>query len=147
MMHKTKVGMRKRNLDYELMDHTADLIIRSYGDTLEECFEIAGLALFDQIVDLSTVEPIRTCAFSVEGESMEDLLYSYLSELIFFFDAYGMVFCDIQVTLEKGRLNCKAQGEEIDPEKHHFKGAVKAVTYHMLEVDEEGPSVTVLFDV
>ncbi len=40
---------------YILVDHTADIMVRAFGDTLEECFANAGYALFDQIVDLSGI--------------------------------------------------------------------------------------------
>ena len=41
---------------YELVDHTADMMVKAYGSSLEECFANAAFALFDQTVDLSTVE-------------------------------------------------------------------------------------------
>ena len=40
---------------YELIDHTADMMVKAYGDTLEECFANAAYALFDQTVDLSNI--------------------------------------------------------------------------------------------
>ncbi len=132
---------------YELLEHTADVLVKCRGATLEECFENAAVALFDQIADLSRVDPRRPCLFQVEGASREELLYAFLSELIFLFDAYGMLFRGFTVTFDEGVLRCRAEGEELDMEKHRPRGAVKAVTYHMLEVDEEEPSVTVLFDV
>ncbi len=132
---------------YELLEHTADVLVKCRGATLEECFENAAVALFDQIADLARVEPRRPCLFQVEGGSREELLYAFLSELIFLFDAYGMLFREFTVSFEDGVLRCRAVGEELDMGRHEPRGAVKAVTYHMLDVNEEEPSVTVLFDV
>lgn len=35
----------------------------------------------------------------------------------------------------------------MDRSRHRIRSEVKAVTYHMMEIDRETPSVTVLFDV
>ena len=37
--------------------------------------------------------------------------------------------------------------EYLDVKKHHARAEIKAVTYHMLSVNREEPSVTVIFDV
>jgi protein archease len=42
---------------------------------------------------------------------------------------------------------CKARGERLSPSKHGRRHEVKAITYHMLSVDTEEPSVTVIFDI
>jgi SHS2 domain-containing protein len=39
------------------------------------------------------------------------------------------------------------KGEAIDGERHDFKTMVKAVTYHMLEINEAEGFITVIFDV
>ena len=40
---------------YILVDHTADMMVKAFGSTLEECFANAAYALFDQTVDLSNI--------------------------------------------------------------------------------------------
>ena len=42
---------------------------------------------------------------------------------------------------------CRARGETLDRTRHRVRSEVKAVTYHMMEIDRDTPSVTVLFDV
>lgn len=132
---------------YETIEHTADILVKCHGATLEECFETAARALFEQIVDLAGVDAVRSCVFRVEGGDREELLYAFLSEMLFLFDAYGMVFKEFHVEFEDGSLRCEARGEELDLKRHVALGAVKAIAYHMLEVDPQEPSVTVLFDV
>ncbi len=132
---------------YETIEHTADVLVKCHGVTLEECFETAARALFEQMVDLEDVSTSETCIFRVEGGDREELLYAFLSELIFLFDAYGMVLKEFDVEFEDGSLRCEARGERLDLSRHTALGAVKAITYHMLDVDPQEPSVTVLFDV
>jgi SHS2 domain-containing protein len=132
---------------YELMEHTADLMVKAYGRTMEECFANAGYALFDQTVDLSTVKPIRPVHFEVSKEFIEDRLYSFLSELLFIEDCENLILKDIHVEFEGDKVICDAMGEDLDRSKHRLKSEIKAVTYHMMEIDDRVPYVIVIFDV
>jgi len=132
---------------YDLIDHTADLMVKAYGRTLEECFANAGYALFDQTVDLSGIRPERTFEIEAYGEDPEDRLYSFLSELLFLEDCDGMVLCELDVRFDGDMVLCKGKGEILDRNKHRIRSEIKAVTFHMLEVDADVPSVTVIFDV
>jgi len=132
---------------YELLEHTADVLIRAYGSTVEECFENAAYAMFDQMVDASTVRPLEEVEVRGEGDDLEERLFDLLSELLFIHDANRMVFSEFEVTFEDGTLRCVARGERLDPDRHGPRTEIKAVTFHMMEVDEEEPSVTVLFDI
>ena len=51
------------------------------------------------------------------------------------------------MSFEGDDVVCHAKGETLDRARHRIKSEVKAVTYHMMEVDRSTPSVTVLFDV
>ena len=132
---------------YEVLEHTADLMVKAYGRSLKECFENAAYAMMDQIVDASSARPIEEVNIAVEGVDLEELLYNFLSEVLFIFDAKGLVLGKFEVTLLEGRIECRAWGEAYDPEKHSPKSEIKAVTYHELQVNEDEPSITVLFDV
>ena len=132
---------------YELIDHTADLMVKAYGKTLEECFANAGYALFDQTVDLSTVRPAEKFEIEAAGDCREDLLYAFLSELLFLEDCDGVVLCGLTVKFNGNALTCEGVGEILDKSRHRVRSEIKAVTYHMLSVDPDEPSVTVIFDV
>lgn len=132
---------------YELLEHTADLMIKAYGDTLEECFENVAFAMADQIVDASSIHLSKEEDIVIEGTDLEELLYDFLSEILFIFDARGLIFGKFNITLLQERLECRAWGEEFNPKKHSPKSDIKAVTYHELQVNEDEPSITVLFDV
>ncbi|MDR1404714.1 MAG: archease [Candidatus Methanoplasma sp.] len=132
---------------YDLIDHTADLMVKSYGRTLEECFGNAGYALFDQTVDLSGVEPRDMFRIEVSGDCPEDRLYSFLSELLFLEDGEGIVLCEIEVIFDGDRVVCTGKGEILNRDRHRIKSEIKAVTFHMMSVDPDEPSVTVIFDV
>jgi SHS2 domain-containing protein len=132
---------------YILIDHTADLMVKAFGSTVEECFANAGFALFDQTVDLANVGTSEEVRFEVEGMDDEDMLYSFLSELLFMLDCDEMVFKELKVGFDGNKVVCDGRGEKLDRSKHRTRSEIKAVTYHMMEVDRTAPSVTVVFDV
>ncbi|MCD6188701.1 MAG: archease [Thermococcus sp.] len=124
---------------WEHYEHTADIGIRGYGDTLEEAFEAVAIALFDVMVDVRKVEKKEVREIEVEGEDLYSLLYNFLEELLILHDTEGLVFGDFEVKIEKTeqgyRLKAKAYGEKLS-EKHEPKEEVKAITYHEMEIKQ-----------
>jgi len=118
----------------------ADIAFEAYGRTLEELFESSALALFEAMVKVDTVQANQTESIQLESDKIEDLLFDWLSELVYIKDAKAMLFSSFNLKIEDKRkyyLQAQAQGEKIEPGKHHLKVDVKAVTYHMLEVKRE----------
>ena len=69
-----------------MLDHAADVMVRCTGENLEECFENAAYAMFDQIVDASKIDGTIERTVSVSADDDEERLYSFLSELLFIMD-------------------------------------------------------------
>jgi len=132
---------------YETLEHTADILVKCTGRTIEECFENAAYALFDQMVDANTIEHKVKFSFEIEEENIEDRLYSFLSELLFMMDADSVVMSKFTIEFNGPKLSCDAYGEQLDLKKHMPGTEIKAITYHMMNIDAKEPSVTVLFDV
>jgi SHS2 domain-containing protein len=132
---------------YEVLDHTADLMIKGYGSTLEECYANLAYGMFDQTVDLRDVAPTETREVDVAGFDDEDALYSFLSELLFIEAYENIILKEFEVKIDGLHITCTARGELLDRSKMRIRGEIKAVTFHMMDIDRETPSVTVLFDV
>ena len=132
---------------YEVLDHTADLMIKGYGSDLEECYANLAYGMFDQTVDLRDVTPSETREVDVTGFDDEDALYSFLSELLFIEAYENIVLKEFEVKIDGLHITCTARGELLDRSKMRIRGEIKAVTFHMMDIDRETPSVTVLFDV
>jgi SHS2 domain-containing protein len=62
-------------------------------------------------------------------------------------DSDSVVMNSFKVTFSSNGLSCESYGEPLDLEKHRPRTEIKAITYHMMRIDENKPSVTVLFDV
>lgn len=120
---------------YTIIDHTADIGIDVFGDTLQDLFSNAGFALFDIITDLSTVECRVKHNLNIIGVDKEQLLVNWLSELLFLHDVNNLLFKNFCVNqLSDYQLNADVSGEVFDEKRHIIKTEVKAVTYHNLSI-------------
>ncbi len=124
--------------NFEYFDTTADIGFKAYGDSLNEAFENAGLAIFNIISDTSQISPKTSKSIEVTSEDEVSLLYDYLEELLFCHEIDFMLFSKFDVEIKKtdGQfiLNATIAGEEIDWSKHERKTEIKAITFHMMEV-------------
>jgi len=135
---------------FEIIDHTADVGINAYGADAKELFSNAALALFSLITEPETIEGRLRFDLEVSAPDRESLLVEWLNELIYLFDAEHVLLSrfDIEaLTLTDLRAAC--YGEPFDRMKHKMKTGVKAATYHMLKLDEDGDGyrAQVIFDV
>ncbi len=137
---------------YELIEHTADIAIRAYGETLEEAFAEAANAMFDLITGGGDIEAREEKAFDIDAIDEEGLLVNFLSHLIVIHEVERLVLKDFVVTFTGNHgLHARAHGERFDPARHGSGVSIKGVSYHMMEITapKEGTpaSVQVLFDV
>ena len=135
---------------YELIDHTADVGIKAYGKNLSEAFENAAKAMFDIITDKSEIESLGQCDIKLEAPDLEQLLVDFLSELLFLNSAKNLVFGFFKVEIDEKKkcLFAHVFGEKYNISKHKIGSEIKAVTYHMLEVNNKKPyHVQVIFDI
>jgi SHS2 domain-containing protein len=132
---------------YKLLDHTADAMVEVHGKTLGERFANAAYAMFDQITDITKVEPRGELKILLSAESREQLLVDFLQELLFVHDTEDLVFSEFDVKTDGRTLEAIVRGEKFDEKKHAKRSVVKGVTYHLLEFDDVEGTVTLLFDV
>jgi SHS2 domain-containing protein len=137
---------------YEFLDHTADVLIRAYGKSLEEAFGSAAEALFALITDYAHIRPTRQVELDVESIDQEGLLVSFLSRLIVVFETDNLVLTDFSITFtSENALSVTAGAEPFDEHTHGQGTPVKGISYHMMEINEprrgDQASVQVLFDI
>ena len=121
----------------------ADVAFVASGDSLEELFESSALATTNVMVkDLKKIEFKKRRKITVSDKSIEKLLFNFLQEIIYVKDAELLVFGKYNVRIKDRAgtysLVCIAFSEKIDMEKHELVVDVKAVTYHLFEVKQEG---------
>lgn len=127
-----------RGYMYEYFEHTADLGIRVRAADVNTLFAEAATALFAAVVDgVESVHPTQTVEITVEGAELDYLLFDWLRELLFRFDADHLLLSRFDVTVSAAGLRALARGERIDPARHVLSHEVKAITYHGLRVERE----------
>jgi len=151
---------------FTVLDISGDIGLRAFGKSLKEAFINAASGMYSLITNLDMVKEEKPLHISVESDSIEGLLVSWLNELIFHFDAYGFIGKGITIgeftpslTLpprgeglgggEICSLKASLSGEDFDPERHERKLLVKAATYHMLRIERTDDvwEIDVIFDI
>jgi SHS2 domain-containing protein len=118
----------------------ADIAFEADAQTINGLFEECAVAMSAIMVDPKTLGQKTVRKFSVKSESLDRLLYDFLTDLIIVKDVDSLLFREFKVNVSPdGRsLSAVAKGEPIDREKHKLRNDVKAVTMHMFGVRHEG---------
>ena len=135
---------------FEIIEHTADVGIAARGADLREAFANAACGLFSLMADIDSVGDSVRYDVEVAADNREELLVAWLNELIYLFEVNGVLFSRFDIAeLGETKLKAACHGEHIDPRRQEMKAGVKAATYHMTRVEEEGGGfrVQVLFDI
>jgi len=127
----------------------ADIAFEIYGKDLNELFENAALAIFEESADLSKVENKEKKSIKLKADNVENLLYDFLSEILFLKDKDSFLFKTSNVKIEKHSLKAELSGEPIDRNKHELRNDIKAITLHMFKVEKTkyGYKAVVVVDV
>jgi len=131
-------------MEYELLEHEADIGIRGYGDTIEEAFENGAKAMFSIMVDLKKVNSQKNVKIKCEAPDIEALFVEWLNELLTKKDIEEMSFSRFKVKINKNdlyTLKGVASGERFDQKKHKAKIEVKAATYSGLKIGKKDEKI------
>jgi SHS2 domain-containing protein len=142
--------MKHDTIGYEILEHTGDIGIRVWADDLKGLFAEAARALFDIITDRKKVVARLKREVAVQGSGKEELMVAWLNELLYLHEVEELLFCDFALSkIEQGSLKGVARGEKFQEGHHLIKTAVKAVTYHLLEVTEQDGrwQAQIIFDI
>jgi SHS2 domain-containing protein len=121
---------------YETFEHTADLGLRVRAPDLNTLFAEAARALFSVIVeDLGTVVARQELHVELAGDDRAYLLFDWLKELLYHFDAEHLLLSRFEVRVGDAGLKATAWGEPLDRARHALEHEVKAITYHGLRVE------------
>lgn len=137
------------NVEFELRDHTADIGVAAFGETLADVFAAVAQGLARAMCDQWPDSGDRF-SVSVSSESPEALLFDFLDELIYQRDVRTVLPVDLDVEISnQGNtwiIEGSARGVPLDNIEAR---EVKAVTYAdmLLEAREDGWHAYVVFDV
>ncbi len=121
----------------------------SLGRSFAAARAAAGLGLQSLIVSSGQIRETARRSFQLEAADPEAATVAWLNELIFAFEMDGWVFARFEVcTAPELPLQATGHGETIDNDRHQLGTAVKAATYHELDVHQSpaGTRIRVILD-
>jgi len=119
---------------FQLLEHPSDVGILARGATREEALIEASKGLVSIISNSVEFRPLEERYFKAPGIDEAAQIVNWLNEILFFFDTDGMVFVDFAIdSWTAAGIVGHARGERFDIDRHEFRTAVKAATYHQFE--------------
>jgi len=130
-------------------EHTGDIGIEIDAPTRSELFRRAAIALGAVMVERKTVKASEERHLQIEAVHDIERMHDMLSHLLDLFIVEGFVWRDASVVESDSDLKIVLRGESFDPNRHDFRGEVKAITYHQLTVapDSSGWHARIILDV
>jgi SHS2 domain-containing protein len=133
----------------------ADSAFEARGGTPSELFAASARAVIETLADTRTVAPTLTRTITKSSPQLPDLLFDWLSDIVYLKDAEGLVFREAACAVSRGaagdewRLEGTLTGEAIDPARHDLRADIKAITKHRYDVrqDNGGWAATVVMDI
>ncbi|MEM0232719.1 MAG: archease [Candidatus Nezhaarchaeales archaeon] len=129
-------------MSIKFLDHPSDVYVEVKANNLEEAFALCGLAVYEAMTNTNLIRREEEVKVVVEGFDLYSLLYNWIEELIYLFDSKGFLGSYVKVneiieTDGKFILKATILGERYHPERHESKTAIKAATYHLMEIKRE----------
>ncbi len=130
---------------FEFLDIApADAAFVAHGSSLDEVFANSALAVSAIMTDVMKVGTVEKVTMSANGYDLNSLMFDWLSKVLYVSSTENVLFSKFEVKIRKGAgkddfiLEAVCWGEKIDLEKHEINAEVKAITYHKMEIKEEG---------
>jgi SHS2 domain-containing protein len=121
---------------YKFLEHTADVKLQAFGQTMEEAFTNAAYALAETMTKGVKIKEKITWKIDAGGKDNESLLYNFLEEFLFLLDAEGFLLSRIEkIQIDDDELEAEVIGDKAD--NYKFSNDVKAITYNQMFVKQE----------
>jgi len=130
---------------FEYFDVTADIGVKVWGNSINELFENAAIAVTSLMIDPARLKRNITKEIFVEGNDIPSLLINWITELLIIRDSEAILFSSFKVNVSSdGRtLTAKILGDHIIGSTIEMD--IKAITYSLFELKELDNSFHVQF--
>ena len=115
----------------------ADMAFEAFGDTPKELFEAAAQALFRGMADIGRVQPKIRREIHLRNAEIDQLLFDWLSELIYLKDAKQLLFSEFTVALHNPAEAPSRSKTESLPQPKGESGEEKQVVLELPERTEK----------
>jgi SHS2 domain-containing protein len=119
----------------------ADLAFEAEGESVEEVFRGATQALLESMANPATVLGGWERVIERTDVDLSALLFDWLSEVVYWKDAAGVVFREAALTLTREGdvwlLQARLIGAPVDQQTQELHADVKGVTKHLYRMSQE----------
>jgi len=128
---------------YRFFQHTADAKFQAYGQTLEEAFQHAALAVASLMWNWKRIDQKTEVPVQVDGRDLKQLLVNFLEEILYLLDTRSFLLSqveDIAIRRKNSMYILQAifKGDEYSSD-YEISGDVKAITYNEMVIRENAP--------
>ena len=120
----------------------ADIAFEAEGESVEEVFRGATQALLESLANSVTVSGGWERAIERTDVDLSALLFDWLSEVVYWKDAAGVVFREAPLSLMREGdvwlLRARLIGAPVDQQTQELHADVKAITKHLYELKQTG---------
>jgi SHS2 domain-containing protein len=120
----------------------ADIAFEAKGESVEEVFRGATQALLESMANPATVSEGWERAIERSDVDPSTLLFDWLSEVVYWKDAAGVVFREAPLTLTREGdvwlLRAHLIGAPVDQQAQELHADVKGVTKHLYALEHTG---------
>lgn len=122
---------------WEHFPHDADMGVRGIGNSKEEAFEQAAIAMSAVITDLAKISALERVEIACTAPDDELLLVDWLNSLVYEMATRKFLFGRFEVHIKEHELVASVWGEPMDTAKHQPAVEIKGATYTALRVAQE----------
>lgn len=133
---------------YQYFDHTADLGIEIFGDSVITLFANTAYAIFETQI-IGDIKSKQNKLVELKAETLDDLLIDWCRELLYLFSVHHFIPGEYSIAIKNHQLTARIKGELFDKNRHKIRIEIKNVTYHNFKIDVHGNKykATIVFDV
>jgi len=128
-------------MKYKFLDHTSEIKFVAQGKTLNNAFESVVLAISNFLSKDQNIKPTKTISISIKGDNIENLLYNFIDEIIYLYDAKNFLVSSAKVSIKHLTLKANFKGD--DSTKYKGLDHIKAPTYSEMFIKNKNNSWTI----
>ena len=134
---------------FRYLEHVTDAYIEAYGDSMEEAFSYAAKGTVNVMFEIKDIQGTSKVDFRIEGVDYYELLFNWLERVHLLITIDNQVISNFELKISKLDSKFQLTGwgmvETIDIKKHGYKIEIKGVTYHEMEILQQGNQYKVKF--
>ena len=122
---------------FKVIEHTADTGFEVTGNSLDDVFRAAALALFQMMWEITGDIAAKPVDLEISGGDHQELLVNFLEEFLYRYDARGHICTKVEIiSVSDKKLTATAWLRPFDNQLDQEILGVKAVTYHQLYIGQ-----------